>query len=381
MNETGTQLLRTPLYDWHASHNGRIVEFGGWEMPVQYTSIVEEHHAVRKAAGLFDISHMGRLTFSGLDAEPLMSQLLTCRVDNLIDGQIRYGLVCNEAGGVLDDVLVNRLNDMNFGLVVNASNREKIVAWLQPLIQEIDHEHRARDLDFDDQTLETAMIAIQGPKALSILSRLTTSDVPLGSLKYYSGCPAEVAGCEAFVSRTGYTGEDGFEIIVAQETPETIALWQRLLDEGQGEGLLPCGLGCRDTLRLEAAMPLYGHELSETVDPLTAGLAFAVKLDKPDFLGREALLKIKDQPNRPVRVGLQLGSKRIAREHSEVFFGPKPIGLVSSGTYSPTLEQSIAMAYVSAEHSAIGSTLEVDIRGKRESATVVPLPFYKRVQA
>ena len=373
-------LLRTPLTDWHASHNGRMVEFGGWEMPVQYTSILDEHHAVRKVAGLFDISHMGRLTFSGLDAEALLSRLLTCRVDNLVDGQIRYGLVCNQAGGVLDDVLVNRLNDMNFGLVVNASNREKIIAWIQPLIEEIDHEHRGRDLDFEDQTLETSMIAIQGPKALGILSRLTQSEVALGSLKYYSGCPATVAGCEAFISRTGYTGEDGFEIIVAQEAAATVTLWQRLLDEGRADGLVPCGLGCRDTLRLEAAMPLYGHELNESTDPFTAGLAFAVKFDKPDFIGRSELLKFKDNPRKYVRVGLKLATKRIAREHSEVFFGPKPIGEVSSGTYSPTLEQSIAMAYVVTDHATVGSTLEVDIRGKREAATVVPLPFYKRPQ-
>ena len=371
-------LLRTPLYDWHAAHNGRIVEFGGWEMPVQYTSIVDEHHAVRKAAGLFDISHMGRLTFSGLDAEPLLSRMLTCRVDNLVDGQIRYGLVCNEAGGVLDDVLVNRLNEMNFGLVVNASNRTKIVAWIERLIEEIEPEHRGRDLEFDDQTMESAMIAIQGPKALSILSRLTQSDVALGSLKYYSGCPAEVAGCEAFISRTGYTGEDGFEIIVGEDAAGTAALWQRLLDEGLENGLIPCGLGCRDTVRLEAAMPLYGHELSETVDPLTAGLSFAVKLDKPNFIGREALLKIKAQPPQSVRVGLQLASKRIAREHSEVFIGDTRIGEISSGTYSPTLEKSIAMAYLDVAHSSTGTSVEIDIRGKRESATVVPLPFYKR---
>ena len=371
-------LLRTPLYDWHASHNGRIVEFGGWEMPVQYTSIVDEHHVVRRAAGLFDISHMGRLTFSGLDAEPLLSRLLTCRVDNLADGQIRYGLVCNEAGGVLDDVLIDRLDSMNFGLVVNASNRTKIVEWIEKLIAEIKPEHRARDLEFEDQTLETAMIAIQGPKALAIMSRLTQSAVELGSLKYYTGCPGEIAGLEVFLSRTGYTGEDGFEIIVEQDA--ALTLWQRLLDEGQGDGLTSCGLGCRDTLRLEAAMPLYGHELNENVDPLTAGLSFAVKLDKPDFIGREALLKIKAQPPQSVRVGLQLATKRIAREHSEVFVGDTRIGEVSSGTYSPTLEKSIAMAYVGVAHSSTGTSVEVDIRGKREASTVVPLPFYKRDQ-
>ena len=378
MNQVPSALLRTPLYDWHAAHNGRLVEFGGWEMPVQYSSIVEEHQAVRQSAGLFDISHMGRLTCSGLDAESLLSHLLTCRVDNLVDGQIRYGLICNDGGGIRDDVLVNRLNAMNFGLVVNASNRLKIVERIQTCVLEIDPPNRARDLEFDDQTTETAMIAIQGPQAVSILSRLTTCDGELKSLKYYTGCPGQVAGCEAFISRTGYTGEDGFEIIVAQDAPGTISLWQRLLDEGRGEGLIPCGLGCRDTLRLEAAMPLYGHELSEIIDPLTAGLSFAVKLDKPSFIGRESLLTKKAVGPQQVRVGLQLTSKRIAREHTEVYVGSRHVGDVSSGTYSPTLQKSIAMAYVDRAYSSAGTSVDVDIRGKRESAIVVALPFYKR---
>ena len=371
-------LLRTPLYDWHANHNGRIVEFGGWEMPVQYSGIVEEHHAVRKAAGLFDISHMGRLMFSGLDVEPFLSRLLTCRVDNLTNGQIRYGLVCREDGGVLDDILVYRLDPLHFGMVVNASNRAKIVAWIEQHAAEINPADHACDFDFVDQTPGTAMIAIQGPKALGILSRVTTSAVELGSLKYYSGCDGVVAGVEAFISRTGYTGEDGFEIVVAEESNRSTTVWERLLEAGQGDGIQPCGLGCRDTLRLEAAMPLYGHELNEDVDPLTAGLAFAVKLDKPDFIGREALLKIKNIPNRPMRVGLKLASRRIAREHAEVYVAETRIGQVSSGTYSPTLEQSIAMAYVDAACATVGTAVEIDIRGKRESATVVPLPFYKR---
>ncbi len=372
-------LLRTPLYDWHASHNGRIVEFGGWEMPVQYRGIVEEHHAVRKAAGLFDISHMGRLSFSGLDVEPFLSRLLTCRVDNLVNGQIRYGLVCRDDGGVLDDILVYKLDPLHFGLVVNASNRGKIVAWIEQHAADINPSDHACDFEFDDQTTTSAMIAIQGPQALAILSRLTKSVVELESLKYYSGCAGEVAGVEAFISRTGYTGEDGFEIVIAEGSARSTGVWERLLEAGQGEGIQPCGLGCRDTLRLEAAMPLYGHELIEDVDPLTAGLSFAVKLDKPDFIGRAALLKIKDVPHRPVRVGLKLASRRIAREHAEVYAADTRIGQVSSGTYSPTLEQSIAMAYVDAAHAGIGTPVEIDIRGKRESATVVPLPFYKRI--
>jgi aminomethyltransferase len=369
MEPSSQPLLRTPLYDWHASHNGRIVEFGGWEMPVQYSGIVDEHNAVRKAAGLFDISHMGRLSFSGLDAEPFLSRLLTCRVDNLVDGQIRYGLVCRDDGGVLDDILVYKIDSLHYGLVVNASNRLKIVAWIEKHAAEIDPATHAKDFEFADQTTGTSMIAVQGPKALGILSRLTRSDVELGSLKYYSGCAGEVAGTEAFISRTGYTGEDGFEITIAEGAEGSTRIWQQLLDAGQDDGIIPCGLGCRDTLRLEAAMPLYGHELLEEVDPLTAGLSFAVKLDKPDFIGKEALVKIKAQPNRPVRVGLKLASRRIAREHSELYVGDQRIGQVTSGTFSPTLELSIAMGYVDAAHSAVGTAIEVDIRGKREAAT------------
>ncbi|MBS0206499.1 MAG: glycine cleavage system aminomethyltransferase GcvT [Planctomycetes bacterium] len=373
-------LLRTPLYDWHAAHQGRIVEFGGWEMPVQYTGIVDEHHAVRKAAGLFDISHMGRLSFSGLDVEPFLSRLVTCRVDNLADGQIRYGLVCGQNGGVLDDILVYKLDPLHFGLVVNASNRAKIVAWIEQHEAGIESADHAVDFEFLDQTTESAMIAIQGPKALMILSKLARSAVDLGSLRYYSGCPSEVAGVEAYISRTGYTGEDGFEIVISESPAAAVKVWEQLLEAGQGDGLLPCGLGCRDTLRLEAAMPLYGHELNENVDPLTAGLAFAVKLDKPDFIGRDALVKIKAEPNRPVRVGLKLASRRIARENAELYSGDVRIGQVTSGTFSPTLEQSIAMGYVDASHAATGTAVEVDIRGKREAATVVALPFYKRAQ-
>lgn len=380
---TDATLLRTPLYAWHASHNGRIVEFGGWEMPVQYSSIVDEHHAVRKGAGLFDISHMGRLSFSGLDAEPFLSNLLTCRVDNLVDGQIRYGLVCQENGGVLDDILVYKLDAMNFGLVVNASNRNKIVAWIHQHAATLNPADHAVDFEFEDQTNTSAMIAIQGPKALGILSSLTTSTIPIGSLKYYSGCAATVAGIEAYISRTGYTGEDGFEITISAGPTQSLeqlstTLWEKLLAAGQAEGIQPCGLGCRDTLRLEAAMPLYGHELNENIDPLTAGLSFAVKLEKPNFIGQTALAAIKANPGDNVRVGLKLTSRRIAREHSEVYAGETRIGEVTSGTFSPTLEQSIAMAYINKSHAAPGTAIEVDIRGKREAATIVALPFYKR---
>ena len=366
-------LQRTPLYDWHATHNGRIVEFGGWEMPVQYTSIVDEHHAVRKAAGLFDISHMGRLQVTGTDAPRVLDHLVTCRVDTLAIGQIRYGLMCNDAGYVLDDVLVYRNCDNIYGLVVNAGNTDKIRTWIENRHGDVAAASGMLDFQMKDLGEQSVMLALQGPKALAILQRLTATD--LSAMKYYTCVSGQVAGIPTCISRTGYTGEDGFELIAFGPAVE---LWEKLLATGRDDGLVPCGLGCRDTLRLEAAMPLYGHELNENVDPLTAGLSFAVKLDKPNFIGRDALLKIKDRPNRPVRVGLKLASRRIAREHSEVYSGTDRIGEVSSGTFSPTLEQSIAMAYVSVEHSSVGTSVEVDIRGKRESAAVVPLPFYKR---
>lgn len=373
-----TELLRSPLSEWHAAHLARMVEFAGWQMPIQYTGIVEEHQAVRRAAGLFDISHMARLSFSGLDAQPFLEGLVTCRVENLVDGQIRYGLVCRDDGGILDDVLVYRLNSLNFGLVVNAGNRVKIVGWIQERLAKFEPADHALDLEFLDQTESTVMIAIQGPRAVEILSRAAQSETPLKSLKYYSGCAGEIAGLEAYFSRTGYTGEDGFELILEQGTAGAVKVWEHLLATGQADGLRCCGLGCRDTLRLEAAMPLYGHELSEAVDPLTAGLGFAVKLDKPEFPGRDALREIRDQAGRPVRVGLTLASRRIARELAEVFVGDARVGTVTSGTFSPTLEKSIAMAYIDPGWATPGTAVEVDIRGRRESALVSELPFYRR---
>lgn len=367
-------LRRTPLFDWHQSHGGRIVEFGGWEMPVQYTSIVDEHQTVRGAVGLFDISHMGRLQFTGRDAAKLLGHLLTCRVDDLIDGQIRYGLVCNEDGGVLDDILVNRIAADAYGLVVNASNREKIVGWIEEQRLELAAISSNLDVAVSDETDQTAMFAVQGPQALSLVNAVL--DVDLTAMKYYTGRHANFADQPAFVSRTGYTGEDGFEIIV--DHPQAVPLWERLLSEGASSGIKPCGLGCRDTLRLEAAMPLYGHELSEQLNPLTAGLRFAVKFDNHEFVGRDSLIRYAAIPDLPKRVGLKLSSRRIAREQSEVYLGSEKIGVVTSGTFSPTLEQSIAMAYLAAAHSNVGTNVDVDIRGKREPAEVVALPFYKR---
>lgn len=356
----------TSLHNWHAHRGARMVDFAGWRMPVQYTSIVEEHNAVRNAAGMFDIAHMGRLLFNGPDACALLDHLLTNDVTKLQPGQIRYALVCNEQGGILDDVLVYRFADY-YMLVVNASNREKIVGW-------IDEHREGFDCKVSDATFDRFMLALQGPKAIEILDPLATGDV--AGMKYYHGAEMTVGYLSAIVSRTGYTGEDGIEVIVPSEQAETI--WQKLMEAGEPHGLSPAGLGCRDTLRLEAAMPLYGHEMDESVDPFTAGLSFAVKLQAGDFIGKAALAEKKADESLPRRVGLVLDGKRIAREEAKLFAGDEGIGRVTSGTFSPTLQKSIAMGYVPQEYANAGTKIEVDIRGKRAAAEVTALPFYKR---
>ena len=361
-----TSLLRTPCHNWHASHGGRMVDFAGWEMPVQYTSLTDEHHAVRRAAGVFDIAHMGRLRFTGPDARRVLDHLLTAAVDDLQVGQVRYSLITNERGGILDDVLVYHL-DGSWLLVVNASNRQKILSW-------IEEQTGGFDFQLTDDTFAQFMLAVQGPRALEILNPLVKHDI--SQIAYYWAVRDNVMGVDGLVSRTGYTGEDGFEVILPTEHGPR--LWEALIERGGELGLLPCGLGARDTLRLEAAMPLYGHELSEELDPFTAGLGFAVKLDKGAFLGREALAAAKARTDRPKRVGLELAGRRIAREGSAVYAGDRQVGHVTSGTFSPTLEKAIAMAYVTATAAAPGTPLEVDIRGKRAPATVTKLPFYRR---
>jgi len=365
-------LFRTPIFNWHVSRGARMVDFAGWEMPVQYTSIVEEHHATRRACGVFDISHMGRLRFDGPGAVELLDRLLTRRVVGLPEGAIRYSLVTNEAGGILDDVLVYRLRDATGEpfhlLVVNASNRTKIVNWINA------HVSRSEDVRFADLTLDTAMIAVQGPRALAAVETLV--DPPVSSLAYYTGVAARIAGQAGIASRTGYTGEDGCELIVP--APAAVALIERIFSEGARHRIQPAGLGARDTLRLEAAMPLYGHELSETIDPYQAGLGFAVQLTGREFVGRAALAKLKEASHRLCRVGLAMTGKRVPREHYAVFQGAETVGAVTSGTFSPTLERPIAMAYVRAGAAGTGTELLVDIRGRKEPAHVVELPFYRR---
>jgi aminomethyltransferase len=373
---------RTPLYDWHVAHGARMVDFAGWDMPVQYTGIVEEHQAVRAAAGFFDISHMGRLLFQGPGSTELIDRVFTNNVVNMKPGQARYGLICNEGGGILDDVLVYFFPGPYWLMVVNASNREKILGWIE--------RHRpARGVNLKDVTLRRAMIAVQGPRSLETMKAALAAwpyegaDAALrpAELPYYHAVfhgPWEDDEAHLTLSRTGYTGEDGFEIIVSSGQ---VAGFVDALLEAAGRlslNVRPCGLGARDTLRLEAAMPLYGHELNEDIDPLQAGLAWAVKMNKGDFIGREALAQRKEDPTQPVRVGLELASKRIAREGAAVLREGKPIGHVTSGTFAPTVGKAIAMAYVPQQSATVGTALEVDIRGKSAPAHVVPLPFYQR---
>jgi aminomethyltransferase len=354
--------LRTPLYDWHVAHGGRLVEFGGWDMPIQYSTIIAEHTAVRTSAGLFDVSHMGRLSFAGPDALALIQHVYTNNAATMTDGQARYGLICNAQGGIRDDVLVYRW-PYGWAMVVNASNREKIVGWLL--------EHKGtRNVEISDRTRETCMVAIQGPRSLEICRGLT--DAGVSQLAYYHATPTNYQGVNCIVSRTGYTGEDGLEIMIG--AAQAVALWEDLVRRGAQ----PCGLGARDTLRLEAAMPLYGHELTEEIDPLQAGLGWAVKLDKGDFLGREAILRRREDTTRPVRVGLELDGKRIAREGAAVLRDDLAVGRVTSGTFAPTLNRALAMAYVAPAHAAVGTTCTVDVRGKPEAARIVGLPFYRR---
>ncbi|HEX5106453.1 MAG TPA: glycine cleavage system aminomethyltransferase GcvT [Pirellulaceae bacterium] len=378
---------KTPLFDWHAAHGGRLVDFAGWSMPVQYGSIVEEHLATRRACGLFDVSHMGRLRLDGAGVAAFLDRLLTRKVSGMGPGRIRYSLVCNESGGILDDVLIYHLQEHGGGLyhllVVNASNREKIVSWLQS------HLPAANDVQLADRTTETAMIAVQGPAALKIVEPLVGAD--LGGLGYYTGLETTICGHHGIASRTGYTGEDGCELIVP--VAAAVEVWEKVLAHGKDGGAVAAGLGARDTLRLEAAMPLYGHELSETINPIQAGLNFAVNLEGREFIGRSALIAARNDQTAPVRVGLVLAGRRVPREHYPVLGSPRApredgisrsemptmaVGEVTSGTFSPTLQKPIAMAYVQPDVAAVGTPLAVNIRGTIEPATVVKLPFYTR---
>ena len=370
-----TELAKTPLDAWHRANGGKMVPFAGYEMPVQYESIVSEHHACRRAAALFDVSHMGRLRFDGDGSEQFLDHILTRKVADLPVGGVRYGLICKEDGGILDDVLVSHVetpSQRRFHLmVVNASNRDKIIKWLTPILNDFP------TVTMSDRTELTAMIAVQGPAALEACKRLFSFDPT--RLKYYRAVITDQFAKPVIVSRTGYTGEDGLELIVRAE--EANRIWENLLLAGRNDGFVAAGLGARDTLRLEAGMPLYGHELNESIDPLSAGLKFACTLKDRSFLGSHALVKTAETGPATVRIGLRPEGKRPAREGCPVLDREgQRIGEVTSGGPSPTLGYPIAMAYVDSAHAA-DNEFKIDIRGKLVDAKPTKLPFYKRAQA
>lgn len=358
--------MKTPLYDRHVALGGKIVPFAGYLLPVEYpTGIIKEHTAVRTACGLFDVSHMGEVTYKGRDALKSIQLIVTNDCAGMKDGQARYSPMCNERGGVVDDLLVYRKGEDDYLLVVNAANREKDVQWMRA--------HIFGDCAFEDVSDSIAQLALQGPRALAVFEKLAApGSTPARAYRFKDN--VRVAGIPCLASRTGYTGEDGLELYCAAE--DAPALWDALLTAGEDEGLIPCGLGARDTLRLEAAMPLYGHEMDEETTPLEASLDVFVKMGKEDFIGKQALLE-KGEPKLR-RVGLRLTGRGIAREHCPVYDGECAIGATTSGTYCPHLGYAAAMALVAAGCAEVGKTVEVEIRGRRVAAEIVPLPFYKR---
>jgi aminomethyltransferase len=363
-----TGLHRTPLADRHEALGARMIEFGGWLMPVQYAGILEEHRAVRERAGLFDLSHMGELFVEGAQAGEALAAALVTNPPALKDGRAQYSMICAADGGIIDDLIVYRLAETRFLVVANAANAAIVSDALATRLAGF-------KAILDDQSLVTALIAIQGPNSVDILAPLTTVD--LTALRYYAIADGEVAGVPALVARTGYTGEDGFELFV--ETRRAGELWDILMAEGEAAGIAPIGLGARDTLRLEAGMPLYGNELDRATNPFEAGLGRVVKLDKPgDFVGRTALERVAREGIARKLVGLVVRGRGIARHGYPVERAGKRTGVVTSGTQSPTLGAPIAMAYIATPDAEPGTMVDVEVRGQRVPAEVVALPFYRR---
>jgi aminomethyltransferase len=360
------ELKRTPLFSAHRRAGAKMVEFAGWEMPVQYRGVIEEHHAVRRCAGLFDVSHMGEIEVRGEGASAFCQRMTANDVSRMAVGQAQYNLLLNRRGGVIDDVIFYRLQPDAYFVCVNASNSDKDFAWIA--------EHAAGAVAVENVSSKYAQLALQGPRAESILQPLTAAS--LSGLKSFRFVFADVAAVRCLVARTGYTGEDGFELYCRAEN--ATRLWSALVEAGAPEGLVPAGLGARDTLRLEKAYPLYGHELDETTTPLEADLEWVVKLSKSDFVGREALLKQRDEGIKRKLVGLEMLEPGIARSGYPLFKDDANIGHVTSGTKSPSLGRSIALGYVAIEHADLDNLVEVEIRGRKVPAKIVATPFYRR---
>jgi aminomethyltransferase len=357
--------MRTPLYDVHVQSGARMVEFAGWDMPVQYSGVLDEHEAVRTRAGLFDVSHMGEVVFRGPKALEGLNRVFTNDLSGVADGQAQYGCLCREDGGIVDDVVVYRRSAEDLLVCVNAGNRQKDFQWLR------DHAGGAQVVNESDDWVQ---LALQGPRAQAILQPITGAD--LSRLKAFHFTEGEVAGVPCTIARTGYTGEDGFELFCRPALG--VKLWKALMEAGKAEGLVPAGLGARDTLRLEVAYRLYGNDMDDATTPLEAGLGWVVKFDKGDFIGREALLRQKAGGLPRKLVGFVLTDPGIARHGFDVLHDGRKVGVVASGTRSPTMKTSIGLAFVPPALAAEGSTFAVDIRGRPASAQVVKTPFYTR---
>jgi aminomethyltransferase len=363
-----TELKKTPLFDVHCSAHAKLVDFGGWNMPVQYSGILQEHHAVRTGVGIFDVSHMGEIEVHGPEAAKLVDYVATNNAAKLKIGQAHYSGLLYQHGGFVDDVLVHKLSDNDFFLCVNSSNQEK------------DYEHIRAHNRFDAEVVYAseryAQFAVQGPKALATVQKLTNTD--LAVIKYYWFTDGKIAGVSARIARTGYTGEDGFEIYVAPESAEHV--WKAVLAAGEEYDIKPCGLGARNTLRLEAKMALYGHEIDATINPLEADLGWIVKMDKGEFLGRQALEKVQQQGITRKLVGFEMKERGIGRDGYEVFIDGEPAGWVTSGGPSPTLNKNIGLCYLPVEKAIPGQPIQVMIRNAPVEAVTVPTPFYKRAK-
>lgn len=364
-------LKKTPLYGEHQKLGARLVEFGGWAMPVQYSGVIAEHTAVRTRAGLFDVSHMGEFRVEGPEAMAAINHIVTNDVSKLAIGQAMYGIVCFENGTVVDDVLVYRLGPERYWVVVNAGNIDKDWDWF------VQHTE-GYDCELENISYAIAEVALQGPLAERVLQRMT--DANLAEIKlFWSKERVSVAGIQTLlISRTGYTGEDGFEIYCNSE--DAPALWEAILEEGEEDGVEPAGLGARDTLRFEARLPLYGHEISDQISPLEAGLGRWVKLDKAEFIGKEALARQKEQGLGRKLVGFELIERGVPRGGYPIAIGGREVGFVTTGTASPTVGKMIGLGYVPTESSALGTEIDVIIRGNPVKARIVETPFYKRAK-
>lgn len=359
---------KTPLYEIYQDYNGKTIDFGGWDLPVQFSGIKEEHEAVRTKAGLFDVSHMGEIEVKGKDALPYLQKMLTNNVAKLKDNACQYHAMCYENGGTVDDLVLYKRNEEDYLLVVNASNIEKDYEWLT--------QHAEGEVEISNVSDEYAQIAVQGPLAEQITQKLTETDLSeITFFKFREGVSLD--GKEVLISRTGYTGEDGFEIYCRPE--DAADLWKAVLSAGKEDGIVPCGLGARDTLRFEARLPLYGQELSKDITPVEAGIGFAVKPDKDeDFFGKEVLKKQKEEGASRKLVGLEMIDKGIPRTDYEVFKDGEKIGFVTTGTQSPTLKKNVGLALIDSKYKDLDTEVEVQVRKRRLKAKVVATPFYKR---